>query len=281
MAEKLPTHELNDGARLPGIGFGTLVQAGKNDADTYRTATLAALENGYRLLDTALRYENEQQVGQAIRESGVNRDEITVTTKIPGRYHGYEEAKTSVRESLDNLGLDRLDLVLIHWPLPRLEKYVETFQAMIELRDEGLIGSVGVSNFLPEHLDRVKAETGVMPAVNQIEMHPYFNQAAQREYHREHGIVTESWSPLGRISDMTSDSAIVEIAQRYGVSPAQAVLRWHIQHGSIPIPASAHSERQQENLRLDFELDQDAMATLDGLERGRIWDQDPTTHEEF
>ena len=262
------------------IGFGTLVQAGKHDADIYRTATLSALEVGYRTLDTALRYQNEVQVGQAIAQSVVPREDIRVTTKIPGRFHGYHEAKTSIIRSLMDLDLSYVDAALIHWPLPRLHKYVDTWRALIEMRDAGLIRTIGVSNFLPEHLQRLADETGEMPAVNQVEMHPYFGQAELRAFHANHGIQTQAWSPLGRTSDMTLDPVLVRIAEKHDSTPVAVVLAWHVHHGSIPLPASSNPERQRANLYFEVELDAQDIADIDGLGRGRIF-YDPTDHEEF
>ena len=262
------------------IGFGTLVQAGRDNPDVYRTATLSALEIGYRTLDTALRYNNEVQVGQAIAQTDVSREDITVTTKIPGRFHGYHEAKTSIIRSLRDLDQPYVDVALIHWPLPRLHKYVDTWRAMIEMRDAGLIRTIGVSNFLPEHLQRLADETGEMPAINQVEMHPYFGQAELRAFHAEHGIQTQAWSPLGRTSDMIQDPVLVKIAEKHQASAAEVVLAWHLHHGSMPLPASSNPERQRQNLLFDVELDQQDIADIDGLERGRLF-YDPAEHEEF
>ena len=262
------------------IGFGTLVQAGKHDADIYRTATLSALDVGYRTLDTALRYKNEVQVGQAIAQSDVPREDIRVTTKIPGRFHGYHEAKTSIIRSLTDLNLSYVDTALIHWPLPRLHKYVDTWRALIEMRDAGLIRTIGVSNFLPEHLQRLADETGEMPAVNQVEMHPYFGQAELRAFHADHSIQTQAWSPLGRTSDMTLDPVLVQIAEKHGSTPVEVVLAWHVHHGSMPLPASSNPERQRANLLFAVELDDQDLADIDGLERGRLF-FDPAEHEEF
>lgn len=256
------------------------MQAGRDNPDIYRTATLSALDIGYRTLDTALRYENEVHVGQAIAQTDVPRDEITVTTKIPGRFHGYHEAKTSIIRSLNDLQLPSVDNALIHWPLPQQHKYVDTWRAMIEMRDAGLIRTIGVSNFLPEHLQRLADETGEMPAINQVEMHPYFGQAELRAFHDKHGIVTQAWSPLGRTSDMIDDPVLTQVAQKHSSTPVEVVLAWHVHHGSMPLPASSNPERQRANLLFDVELDADDIAAIDGLERGRIY-QDPAVHEEF
>lgn len=271
---------LNDGAEIPNIGFGTYPHEGEDSAEPTRHA----LELGYRLIDTALRYENEESVGEGIRASGVPRDEIVVTSKVPGRHHGYEGAKEAVRESLQYLGLDRIDLYLIHWPLPRLDKYVDTWRALIDMREDGLLGSIGVSNFTPAHLDRLIDETGVVPAVNQVEMHPYFPQAEQRAYHAEHGIVTEAWSPLGRGAGILDEAPVREAAAAHGVTPAQVVLRWHIQLDTVPIPKSKNPERQRENLDVQgFSLTDAEVDRITALGRpdGRIKGQDPDTHEEF
>jgi 2,5-diketo-D-gluconate reductase A len=272
-----PTHRLNDGHPLPGIGFGTYPHHG----DDSQVTTAHALDAGYRLLDTALSYGNEAAVGRAVRASGLDRDDILVTTKVPGRHHGYDETIGALRESLDNLGLDRVELYLIHWPLPRIDHYVDTWRALIELRERGLTRSIGVSNFTEQHLRRIIGETGVVPAVNQIEMHPYFPQPRPREVHSELGIVTEAWSPLGR-GGLLAEPAVREIAEAHGVSPAQAVLRWHLQLDVVPIPMSANAQRQRQNLDLfGFTLTEEQLTTLSGMEKGPIKGQDPDVYEEF
>ncbi len=273
----IPYRPLNDGRELPAVGLGTYGLRG----DEGIASMLAAIGSGYRLLDSALNYRNEREVGEAVRGSGVPRDELVVTSKLPGRYHGRSEARRGIEESLATLGLDRIDLYLIHWPLPRVDKYVETWQTMIEAREEGLLHSIGVSNFTQEQLDRLEAETGVVPAVNQIELHPYFSQPAMREYHEEHGILTESWSPLARKRDVTSEPVLVEIARAHDVTIHQAVLRWHVQLGAVPIPKSADPGRQRENLDVfGFELSEDEMERISALEAPRIGG-DPDVHEEF
>lgn len=273
----IPSLTMIDGREVPAVGFGTYPHAG----DDSRTTASSALDAGYRLLDTALRYENEQAVGRAVREYDLPREEILVATKLAGRHHGYDETFEGFHESVDNLGLDYVDLYLIHWPLPRLDKYVDSWKAMIRLREEGLVRSIGVSNFTEAHLRRLVDETGVVPVMNQIEMHPYFPQAALRGVHAELGIITESWSPMGR-GELLAEPTVVRIAEAHGVTPAQAILRWHVQLGAVPIPKSADPERQRTNLDLfGFELSDDEVAALSALERGRIWDQDPETYEEF
>lgn len=276
------THRLNDGHPLPVIGFGTYPHGG----DDSQASTAHALDAGYRLLDTALSYGNEAAVGAAVRAfvttgGDRKRADILITTKVPGRHHGYNEAFTSVRESLSNLGLDRVELVLIHWPLPRIDRYVHTWRALVELREQGLTRSIGVSNFTEAQLRRLIDETGVVPAVNQIEMHPYFPQPGLRAVHAELGLVTEAWSPLGR-GDLLAEPAVVEVAQAHGVSPAQAVLRWHQQLGSVPIPMSSNAQRQRQNIDLaGFTLTDDQLTSLSALEKGRIMGQDPDVYEEF
>ncbi|WP_072807205.1 aldo/keto reductase [Rhodococcoides yunnanense] len=273
-----PTVPLGDGGALPAIGLGTVEAEGE---DMSATVT-SALDAGYRLIDTALSYGTEGGVGRAVAASSIAREDIVITTKIPGRFHGYDEAKESARTSLTALGVDRIDLLLIHWPLPKVDKYVDTWRAMIELQKDGLVGSIGVSNFTAAHLDRLEAETGTVPAVNQIELHPYFPQAELRRYHAEHGIVTESWSPLGRGSELLHAAPIVAAATAHDVSPGQVVLRWHVQLGAVPLPKSSNPDRQRQNLDVfGFELTDAEVAAISGLERGRIWDQDPDTYEEF
>ncbi len=272
------TATLNDGNNLPLLGLGTVKAEGEDMAET----VTSALDAGYRLIDTALSYGTEGGVGRAVAASGIPREEISITTKIPGRFHGYDEAKESARTSLNDLGVEYIDLLLIHWPLPKVGKYVDTWRAMIELQQQGLVKSIGVSNFTAEHLDRLAAETSVIPAVNQIELHPYFPQADMRAYHDEHGIVTESWSPLGRGSELLTAAPISDAAAAHGVAPGQVVLRWHVQLGAVPLPKSSNPGRQRENLDVfGFELTDDEVAAISGLERGRIWDQHPDTYEEF
>ena len=277
MTSNVPELGLNDGTTIPAIGFGTFPHAGEDSAEPTREA----LSLGYRLLDTAISYDNEEAVGRGIRASDVPRSEIVVTSKIPGRFHGYDETLTGFDESIARLGLEQLDLLLIHWPLPHLEKYVDTWRALVQLQKDGRVRSIGVSNFTPEHLTKIADATGVTPAVNQVELHPFFPQAALREFHAEHGIVTEAWSPLGR-GELLEHPVVAEVAAAHGVSPAQAILRWHVELGSVPIPKSRSTERQAKNLDIfGFQLDQAEVDALSGLERGRIWDQDPDTHEKF
>jgi 2,5-diketo-D-gluconate reductase A len=271
---------LNDGNTLPPIGFGTYPLRGREGTD----AVLSALDIGYRLLDTAVNYGNEDAVGRAVAETSVPREEIQITTKLPGRDHGYEETLASCHRSLEVLGLDYLDLYLIHWPNPSVGKWIDTWNAMIELRADGPVRSIGVSNFTIEFLERLEAETGELPAVNQIELHPFFPQTELLEYHREKGIVTEAWSPLGKNAPVLKAQPITAAAEAHGVTPGQVVLRWHTQIGSLPIPKSASTARQRENFDIfGFELDGDEVAAITALGKpdGRLFGGDPNTHEEM
>ena len=279
MAE-IPTYVLNDGTAVPAIGFGTYPLRGEDGTD----AIVGALETGYRLIDTAVNYENEREVGEAIRRSGLPRDEVLVASKIPGRHHAYDDAIRSVHESLERLGLDRIDLHLIHWPNPSRGLYVEAWRALVQLQKDGLVRSIGVSNFTEEHLVRVIDDTGVTPAVNQIELHPRFPQAGMREVHQRLGVRTEAWSPMGKRRAPREEEAVTSAAEAHGVSPGQVILRWHVQLGSLPIPKSADPRRQAENLDVfGFELTEAEMAAISGLAEGdgRLFGGDPDTHEEM
>lgn len=272
-----PLRTLNDGLSLPMIGLGTYPM----DDDEAAGAVRAALELGYRLVDTAASYGNESGVGQGIATSDVPRDEIVVTTKLRGEDQGYESTLRAFAESRERLGLEYVDLYLIHWPLPRLDRYVDSWKAMIRLRDDGLLNSLGVSNFTPEQIDRLVAETGVVPVVNQVELHPYFVQEELRAYDTTHGIVTEAWQPLARKTDLLRDADVREIAERHGVTPAQVVLRWHVQRDVVPIPKSSSPERQRENLDVfGFTLTDAELTTIGDRGQARSGG-DPATHEEF
>jgi diketogulonate reductase-like aldo/keto reductase len=271
--------QLNDGTTIPAIGIGT-----STEGEPGVLEVLSALQNGYRLIDTAVNYGNEVEVGEAIRRSGIPRDEIVVTSKIPGRHHAYDDAIASTRESLERMKLDRIDVHLIHWPNPKQGKYGEAWRALVQLRDDGLVRSPGVSNFTEEHLRTVIADTGVTPVLNQIELHPYFPQDDMRRVHGELGIVTESWSPFGRSGKVFEEEPVKAAAAAHGVTPGQVVVRWHLQVGALPIPRSKSPERQASNLDVDgFELTADEMAAVATLARpdGRWFGGDPDTHEEM
>jgi len=272
----IPTHTLSDGTELPAIGLGTYGLRG----DAGIASVVSALDAGYRLLDTAMNYDNEREVGEGVRASSVDRGDILVTTKLRGRNHGYDETLAGFEESRANLGLDYVDLYLIHWPLPRVNKYIDSWRAMIRLREEGVVRSIGVSNFTPVQITKLLAETGVAPVVNQVELHPRFPQAALREFDADHDILTESWTPLGR--DVVEEPIIVEAARAHAVTPSQVVLRWQVQLGAVPIPKSANADRQRENIDVfAFELSDAEMRSIASLESSRLWGADPDTHEEF
>lgn len=274
----MPT--LNDGTSIPAIGFGTYPLRGQAGTD----AILSALDVGYRLIDSAVNYGNEDAVGRAVARTDVPRDQIVVTTKIPGRDHGFDETLASFDRSAAALGLDTIDLYLIHWPNPSVDRFVDTFRAMVRLKEDGRVRSVGVSNFTPEFLTRVADATGVMPAVNQVELHPFFPQVELRAFHAEHGVVTESWSPLGKGAPVKEAAPIVAASAAHGATAAQVILRWHQQIGSVPIPKSGDPDRQRQNLDIEgFTLTDDEVAAITGLGRpdGRLFGADPNTHEEM
>jgi diketogulonate reductase-like aldo/keto reductase len=275
-----PTYVLNDSTTLPAIGFGTYPLRG----DDGTAAIVSALETGYRLLDTAVNYDNEAEVGEAIRRSSIPRDDIVVASKIPGRHHAYDDAIASVHESLDRLRLDRIDLHLIHWPNPSRGLYVEAWRALVRLQQDGVVRSIGVSNFTEQHLARIIDDTGVTPAVNQVELHPRFPQTRLREVHERLGVRTEAWSPMGKRRAPLEEAAVTAAAQAHDVSPGQVILRWHVQLGSLPIPKSADPQRQAQNLDVfDFELSEDEVAAISALaeDDGRLFGGDPDTHEEM
>lgn len=275
-----PLLTLNDGHRLPVIGLGTYQIRGGQGIDQ----VLTAIQDGYRLLDTSTNYDSEGIVGEAIRRSGIPRSEFFVTSKLPGKYHHYEDALMMIQESLCRMGLDYFDLYLIHWPLPKRGLYVEAWQALVAAQKLGLIRSIGVSNFEPEHLDKIIDQTGVTPAVNQIEIHPYWVQERMVAENKRRGILTEAWSPLGRGNDALQEAVIQELADKHGKTPAQIVLRWHHERGIVPIPKSRNLQHQRENLAIfDFELTADDIEKISQLEKadGRIDDQDPNEYEEF
>jgi diketogulonate reductase-like aldo/keto reductase len=283
----IPQRTLIDGTTIPAIGFGTYPLRGEEGERT----VAQAIGIGYRLLDTAVNYRNEDAVGRGLRASGLDRSELIVQTKIPGRHHGYDETLASFEVSRRALGVDTIDVYLIHWPNPSVDRYVDTFKAMIDLRDRGLVRTIGVSNFTQEFLTRLQRETGELPAVNQVELHPYFPQESLRAFHEEHGIVTQAWSPLGKNSPVLSEQAVTQAAAAHGVTPAQVVLRWHVEIGSVPLPKASSAERQRENIDIfgpstgsgqAFELTGDEVAAITALarENGRLFGGDPNHHEE-
>lgn len=276
----VPRITSRSGLSVPAIGLGTYSLHGNEGTES----VAAAISIGYRLLDSAVNYENEGAVGAAVRRADVPRHELIVTSKLPGRHHGIDDALTTVEESVMRMGLDALDIYLIHWPNPLENHYVEAWSALIEARNRGLVRHIGVSNFLPEHLERLRDETGEMPALNQIELHPFFPQAHALAYHREHGIITESWSPLGRGSDLLTNPIITGIAAEHAISPAQTVLAWHVHLGAVAIPKSTSAARQRENLDVfGVSLTPENIASIDSLARpdGRLANQDPAVYQEF
>ena len=274
----VPIRAMADGNTVPVLGLGTWPM---DDVEAF-AAVGDAFRVGYRLVDTAARYGNEAGVGRAIAASGLPREEIFVTTKLPGAQHGHREALAGLDESLDRLGLDHVDLYLIHWPLPTIGRYVETWEALIELRAQGKARSIVVSNFTPAQIDELAERTGVTPVVNQVELHPEFAQAELRAWHRERGIITEAWSPLGPETGALRHPAVVQVADAHGRTPAQIVLRWHLQLGDIPIPKSSHPGRLRENIDVfGFELSPDELAALDAVDRGNRTGGDPETNVEL
>ena len=258
----VPALRLNNGVEIPQVGFGVFLIP---ETET-KTAVATALAAGYRHIDTAKLYQNETEVGEAIGDSGIAREEIFVTTKVWNSEQGYEPAIESFEASMDRLGLDVLDLLLIHWPVPELDRYVETWRAFEKLYADGRVRAIGVSNFHIPHLQRLLDEGSVVPAVNQIELHPQLPQAELREFHAQHGIVTEAWSPLARGGAVLADPTVTTIAERVGKSPAQVLLRWSLQLGNVVLPRSVTPSRIEENLELfDFSLTEDDMAALAGL----------------
>ncbi|MGU3434291.1 aldo/keto reductase [Kocuria rhizophila] len=278
-APEVTPHVLRDGHEIPQLGFGTYPM---DDAEA-EALIPEALWRGYRLIDTAVNYGNERGVGQGIRHSGIPRDDLFLASKIPGRDHGRASVRRSLEETLTRLGTDHLDLYLIHWPNPGVDQYVQTWQEMLAARDEGLVRSVGVSNFLPEHLLRLERETGEMPVVNQVELHPQYQQEALRRFHEEHRILTQAWSPLGRKTDLLQDEWLAEIGRRQGRTPAQVVLRWHVQSGIVPIPKSSNAERMAENIDVfGWELTDEQMERLRMMHTGISGSGfDPAVHEEM
>ena len=273
-----PTLPLRTGAEIPVLGLGTSPLVGGESVRQVRTA----IEAGYRLIDTAENYRNEDAVGQAIRESGIDRSEIFITTKFNRRWHSVDGVRQAYEASLKRLGIDYIDLMLVHWPNPDQDRYVEAVQGLQAILDNGGLRAIGTSNFKPVHLQRVQEETGIIPNVNQIQLSPYSTRSESREYHTAHDIVTESWSPLGASSDkLRSDSLIISIADDHDKSATQVVLRWHVQLGLIVIPRSSHPGRIAENIDIfDFELTEEEMSKISSLDRGEsvVTDSDVSGH---
>ncbi|WP_144663108.1 aldo/keto reductase [Paenarthrobacter nicotinovorans] len=260
-----PLIELNDGHKIPQLGLGTWPLNDVQVAD----AVVEALSQGYRHIDTAVKYGNEKGVGEGIRKSGVDRKELFITTKLDGEFQGAGRAVEGLDGSLQRLGLEYVDLLLIHWPLPRRGEFISTWKTFEELQASGKVRSIGVSNFKPAHLDQLFRETDVVPAVNQIQVSPSIPRPAARAYNERHGIVTESYSPLGASSDLLNAPVLASIGDKYGKTPGQVVLRWHVQHGLVAIPKTANPRRMKENLDVfDFELDQDDLSKLQTLDAG-------------
>lgn len=273
----IPSLSLHDGTTIPQFGFGTYLVA----PEEAEAVVSQALDLGYRHLDTAQMYGNEEGVGAAIAASGIAREDLYVTTKLNNNNHRPEDVRRSFEESLDRLGLDRLDLFLIHWPLPTRYDgdFVSTWQDMAELLEGGRLTSVGVSNFQPEHLDRIVAETGIVPVVNQVEVHPFFDNDAVRSTNHRHGVLTEAWSPIAQ-GTVTQDATLLEIGAAHGKNPVQVSLRWHLQRGDIVFPKSTDPDRMRANMDLfDFELSPAEMARITGLDRGEAGRMGPNPSE--
>ncbi|HJY25366.1 MAG TPA: aldo/keto reductase [Actinomycetes bacterium] len=269
----VPTIRLNNGVEIPQLGFGVF----QIEPEQTREATLMALEVGYRHIDTAEMYGNEKQVGEAVRDSDVPRDEVFVTSKLDNGFHAFDDALHAFDQTLKALEFDYVDLFLIHWPLPKVGNYVDTWRALEEIYRSGRARAIGVSNFQPHHLRRLQDETEITPAVNQIEVHPYLVQDEVRAYDAERGIATEAYSPIAQ-GLVLDDPTMVGIAERLDRTPAQVTLRWHIQRGDIVFPKSVTRERVEENLDIfDFELSDDDMAAITGLNRDERTGQDPDT----
>jgi 2,5-diketo-D-gluconate reductase A len=269
----VPSLTLHDGVEVPQLGFGVF-QVPPEDTQRVVEEALAA---GYRHIDTAAAYRNEKGVGAAIAGSGIPREEVFVTTKLWNEQQGFDSALEAIEKSLGRLGMDRVDLYLIHWPAPTQDRFVETWKAFERIREEGRARTIGVSNFRIEDLERLGRETDTLPTVNQVELHPRFHQTELRAWHDERGVATEAWSPLGQ-GALLGEPAIVEIAERHGRTPAQAILRWHLQLGNIVIPKSATPERIRENIDVfDFELGDEDMAAIGELDTGRRFGPDPAT----
>lgn len=263
---QVPSLTLNNGVEMPQLGFGVW----QVPDDEATKAVTTAIESGYRSIDTAAIYQNETGTGKAIAASGVARDELFVTTKVWNTEQGYDSTLRAFDASLDKLGLDHVDLYLIHWPVPAKDAYVDTYRALEKIYADGRAKAIGVSNFLPEHLKRLLGETSVVPVLNQIELHPQLQQAESRALHAEHGIATEAWSPLGSGKGLLEVPTVLAVARKHGRTPAQAVIRWHLQTGNVVIPKSVTPSRIAENIDVfDFELDADDLAAFAALDEGK------------
>ncbi|WP_431999977.1 aldo/keto reductase [Streptomyces sioyaensis] len=273
---KVPSITLNNGIEMPQLGFGVW----QIEDDQASTAVGQALEAGYRSIDTAAIYGNEAGTGKALAASGIARDELFVTTKLWNSDQGYDATLRAFDTSLGKLGLEYVDLYLIHWPLPSRDTYVDTYKALEKIYADGRAKAIGVSNFLPGHLERLLGEVSVVPAVNQIELHPQFAQAESRAVHARHNIVTEAWSPLGQGKGLLEHPTLTELAAKHGRTPAQVVLRWHLQLGNVAIPKSVTPSRIAENIDVfGFELDDADLAALAGLDSGNRLGPDPATFD--
>lgn len=275
-----PVFTAHNGFALPAVGLGTYRLNGEEGA----AAVAAGIDAGYRLVDSAFNYENEGAVGRGVQLSAVPREDVIVTTKLPGRHHAADKARASIEESRFRLGLDATDLHLIHWPNPAVGLYPEAWAALVDAQQRGTVRQIGVSNFLTAHLDRIEAETGVRPVVNQIEVHPYFPQEEALAVHAERGILTVAWSPLGRAKQLLDEPVIVEVANAHGITPAQAVIAWHVARGTVSIPKASSLAHQQANLAAALvTLDPAEVAAITALGRpdGRLFDADPASHEEM
>ena len=265
MTQKIPELALNDGQHAPQFGFGVW----QIDNGKAAHAVQAALEVGYRSIDTAAFYKNEKGVGEGIAQSGVPRTEIFLTTKLWNDAQGFDATLKAFDASLEKLGTDYVDMYLIHWPMPEKDRYIDTFKAFIRLKEESRIKSIGVCNFQPAHVQRLIAETGVKPVVNQIELHPDFSQRDVVDFNTKHGIVTEAWSPLGQGGELLKNDTLVKLGTQYGKSAAQIILRWHIQRDHMVIPKSEHAERIGENIDIfDFNLKDEELRSIDALDSG-------------
>ncbi len=268
---KVPDITLNNGVKIPQLGFGVF----KVRPEETRATTLEALEVGYRHIDTAEMYGNEQGVGEAVRDSGIQRSEIFVTSKLNNQYHSYDAALSAFDQSMTDLDIGYLDLFLIHWPLPKVDDFVATWRALEAIEADGRVRAIGVSNFHSHHLQRLMDECSVVPAVDQIEIHPYLVQDPLRDFCTRHGIAVEAWSPIAR-GRVLEDPVIVNIAQRIARTPSQVVLRWHVQRGDIVFPKTTHRERMAENFQIfDFDLTDEDIAAISGLDRGERTGPDP------